>query len=672
MIKTTAMRLIELMVYKEDIRNVLKYLGEMGEFQFQEDFSGASSSDSSSEGSSLNPDREIFARLETVRASLAIDDLTSYTETVNLPTDADFSEAQRFISTVDELHQRELAATDELKKISDAYNEAMAFSNLKVPYSQLESLSFLTLRIGKIDSSKFDVLKMSLGSRGIVAALGEDKSRVMIACSKKARFFVDAQLEKVGFVALEVPKDFKGVPEDAMQKLLAEKDEQEQAVAAVQEERKNFAAAHKEKLLHLLQIYSVSAQITDVENKLESTQFVYRISGWLPSYRVADLIRDLDTMTEKRTGIRNFLPEEVPSVASGQEKVPVELKHGKIVSNFERMIFSYGSPLYGTIDPTPFVALFFTILFGIMFGDAGQGLVFLIVGVLMCKKKIKLMGWEKFGTIFVSIGITSTFMGLLTGEFFGTETVLEPFSHFVTGLFGEPRGQILPMMPTGSAESIKRMFLFFGFTVAVGFLINTCGLIINMINNFHLKRYGRFFFGKNGLSGALFFWYVVFFAIRVAFLHQSPAWFDWTVIGVTLLITAFCEPLERVIDGKKPVFENGLFSAVIGALVELIEVLSGYISNTVSFVRVGAFALAHAVLGFIISLLSGAHPDILTVNPVVAIIAFILGNAIVVVLEGMIVAIQVVRLQYYEFFSKFFTETGREFSPFAFHYVGVN
>ena len=130
---------------------------------------------------------------------------------------------------------------------------------------------------------------------------------------------------------------------------------------------------------------------------------------------------------------------------------------------------------------------------------------------------------------------------------------------------------------------------------------------------------------------------------------------------MTLVLTAFCEPLERIVEGKKPVLENGVFSAVIGALVEVIEVLSSYISNTVSFVRVGAFALAHAVLGFIISMMSGlAGPA--------GILVMIIGNAIVIVLEGMIVAIQVVRLQYYEFFSKFFSETGREFRPFILRY----
>ncbi|MBP5452378.1 MAG: ATPase, partial [Treponema sp.] len=168
--------------------------------------------------------------------------------------------------------------------------------------------------------------------------------------------------------------------------------------------------------------------------------------------------------------------------------------------------------------------------------------------------------------------------------------------------------------------------------------------------------------GKTGITGAVFFWYVIVFALRIAFFHHSPALYDWIIIGLTLFLTAFGEPLARAIEKERPVLENGLFSAIISGIVEIIEVISSYLSNSVSFLRVGAFALAHAVLGYIIEKMSGLAP--LAGGIAISIV----GNAIVIVLEGMIVAIQVIRLQYYEFFSKFFNETGREFKPFAFKY----
>lgn len=658
MARTTTMRLIELMVLREDIHSVLKYLGELGEFQFQQEFA----SDSSDSAKRLNPDASIFERLQQVRAALDLPDLDGYKVSVPLPSDADFESATKIIDSVEDIHKKELTAADEEKRAVSAYKEALAFANLKVSYSDLESLSFLTLRIGKIDPEKIDDLKARLGSRGIIVKLGDDDSRILAASSKKARFALDGELKEAGFTELQVPKDFKGIPDEVLLTLERNKTEAAAALEEIQTERRNFAETHKDELYRLLQIYSIGSQIYSVENSLESTEFVYRITGWIPAFLIKKVMKDLDELTQSRAGIREFLPTEVPSVISGQEKVPVQVKHGKIVSNFERMIFSYGSPLYGTIDPTPFVALFFTVLFGIMFGDAGQGLCFLIIGILCCLKKIKISGWEKFGGIFCCIGISSTIMGLLTGEFFANETLLRPFALWVTGLFGTPHAPILHMMPSSDPASITRMFAFFGFTISIGFIINSCGLIINIINQFSLRRIGKALFGKTGISGAVFFWYVIVFAVRVALFNHAPAVYDWVIISVSLFLTACSEIFQRLVDGERPILENGLFSAVIGAVVEIIEVISSYLSNTVSFVRVGAFALAHAVLGYIINTFVELAPG------AGGIAVAILGNAIVVVLEGMIVAIQVVRLQYYEFFSKFFSETGREFKPFSFVY----
>lgn len=658
MARTTTMRLIELMVLREDIHSVLKYLGELGEFQFQQEFA----SDSSDSAKRLNPDASIFERLQQVRAALDLPDLDGYKVSVPLPSDADFESATKIIDSVEDIHKKELTAADEEKRAVSAYKEALAFANLKVSYSDLESLSFLTLRIGKIDPEKIDDLKARLGSRGIIVKLGDDDSRILAASSKKARFALDGELKEAGFTELQVPKDFKGIPDEVLLTLERNKTEAAAALEEIQTERRNFAETHKDELYRLLQIYSIGSQIYSVENSLESTEFVYRITGWIPAFLIRKVMKDLDELTQSRAGIREFLPTEVPSVISGQEKVPVQVKHGKIVSNFERMIFSYGSPLYGTIDPTPFVALFFTVLFGIMFGDAGQGLCFLIIGILCCLKKIKISGWEKFGGIFCCIGISSTIMGLLTGEFFANETLLRPFALWVTGLFGTPHAPILHMMPSSDPASITRMFAFFGFTISIGFIINSCGLIINIINQFSLRRIGKALFGKTGISGAVFFWYVIIFAVRVALFKHTPAAYDWVIISVSLFLTACSEIFQRLVDGERPILENGLFSAVIGAVVEIIEVISSYLSNTVSFVRVGAFALAHAVLGYIINTFVELAPG------AGGIAVAIFGNAIVVVLEGMIVAIQVVRLQYYEFFSKFFSETGREFKPFSFVY----
>ncbi len=254
-------------------------------------------------------------------------------------------------------------------------------------------------------------------------------------------------------------------------------------------------------------------------------------------------------------------------------------------------------------------------------------------------------------------------MGLITGEFFSNPEVLRPFARYVTGFFGESRDVILELMP--SRDAMDRLVIFFGFTLAVGFIINSIGLVINIVNQFSLGHTARALFGKTGVCGAVFFWYVVFAAIRIASTGGTIAWYDIACVSVSLLGVFFSEPLERLTEGHRPVFENGLLSAAIQGIVEILEIVSTAISNSVSFLRVGAFALAHAVLGFIIFTLSDMVGGSLSPG---GLVIGIFGNAVIIALEGLIVTIQVIRLQYYEFFSKFFTETGREFKPFRFTY----
>lgn len=659
MARTTPMRLVELMVLRQDIASVLEFLGKHGNFQFQ-DKKNAPASDKKS--ALKNPDAEVLEQLKSARNFLGTKDIdTSYLENATRPTDEDRTLASKFLGDVDEFMKRETSTAQEVERLKSAYDEAKSFSNLKVNFSELDHLSFLSLKIGKIDPKDFDELKFAVGDRAAIIPLGDDKSKILVASSKKARFSLDSELKNYGFVPLEIPENFKGVPDEVLIGLRKQVDDTEKSYKELEEEKHNMAKTHEEILQKLLASFTIGAEITETQNSLESTSLVYRITGWIPESYTHDMMKELDRITEGRTAIKIYQPREVPAVINGTEKVPVRLKHGKLVGAFERMIFSYGSPVYGSIDPTPFVALFFTVLFGIMFGDAGQGLVFLLLGILMAAKVIKVGGWNKFAPIFMAIGCSSMIMGLLNGEFFGNETILAPFGRFVTGLFGEPRDKILRLMPDGGMASVIRMFIFFGVTVGVGFVINSVGLIINIINNFLLGKPGKAIFGKNGISGSVFFWYVVVMAIRIAAFGHKISVFDWVVIGVTLFLTGFCGPLDRIIEGKKPVFENGLFAAVIEAVVEILETLISYLSNSISFVRVGAFGLAHAVLGYIILTLSElAGPGYLAV--------MIVGNAVVIVLEGMIVAIQVIRLQYYEFFSKFFNETGREFAPFCFEY----
>jgi V/A-type H+-transporting ATPase subunit I len=327
------------------------------------------------------------------------------------------------------------------------------------------------------------------------------------------------------------------------------------------------------------------------------------------------------------------------------------------------MVFSYSVPLYGTIDPTPFVAVMFVILFAIMFGDMGQGFVGLVLGLLINSGRVKSFAGYKqknFGTIFVVVGIACMLTGFLYGSVFANEELLTPLVRWVTGaLTGRPLDRII------SLEGFQKITLFFGVTLAIGALINSVGLVINMLNNVRLRNWERALLSKTGLTGAFFFWYVLSIIVRLLLggrLHVV----DYVLVVLPLLVLFFREPLARLASGERPLLKDGVFGFVMEGIVELMESAIYYVSNSVSFLRVAAFALAHTVLSTIVFLLADMVGDA-PGGFALRLLIILIGNLIIILLEGLIVTIQVVRLEYYEFFSKFFVESGEEFKPFKLH-----
>lgn len=656
--KDGKMKLLELVILKNDVNTAMEYLGKSGAFQmYKKD---------SEEIQVANPYKDIFDHLRVCASylGLKIDDLTL--DDSSFPSREDSDEANRIINEVDAMQHSRAEVDLMLEKAEAAYNEANAFSRLKLPYNEVDSLTFLTIRIGKISPSSLESLNFSVGNRALIIPINEDGSKIVAASSKKGRFALDTELKKVDFVPMEISKNFKGMPSDILEALTNNIKEQREKIKELKEKTNVYARLNGKIIIDLLKKMSLAYQVLHARFNLDEAQEVYRLRGWVASSDVDIMAKDLNALTEGRIALQTYETDEVPDVKNGIEKVPVNYKHNKIVKSFERMVFSYGIPLYGTIDPTPIVAVLFTLLFGIMFGDLGQGMVIFFVGLFLYFSKTQFIkDWKKFSFVFMGMGLSSMIMGLLTGDFFANHTLLIPFSRAITGLFGKPQDYILHLMPESGA--VLKLIYFFGFTMFIGFIINSLGIIINIINNIRLKRIERVLFGKTGLVGLAFFWYVVFMVARIAITKTGTSMFDSIFISIIILLVFFGEPLERIIKKETPIFENGIFVGVIQGFVEILELFSTFISNSVSFLRVGAFALSHAVLSFIIFKLT----DLLGGYFSMGLLVSIVGNVIIILLESLIVSIQVIRLQYYEFFSKFFTETGVEFKPFKFEYKSI-
>jgi V/A-type H+-transporting ATPase subunit I len=671
------MKQIEMTILARDADRVIEYLGRKAVLHL----SGGT------EEEPLSQDTEVFRHiqdnleaLKTEAGYLGIELPEEPLEDTALPTEADNALTGHIGSAFNALSIRENEQNLERRRVEEARAEAKAFENLNAPFADLDQLSYLTLRVGRLDPKKQASLRESLGDRAVIIPLGpavnEDGAaagsgdRILAAASRKGRFALDSELQKYSFTPIVIPEGYKGVPTELLSGLEKRLDSIDGVLANIQKEKQQLKSEYGPVIRRLTASYLMAGAVERLKGRLRATQSACQLSGWAPADQVGEIAKVLGEMTEGRAAIRTFLPEEIPDVREGREKVPVSLEHGAFVRGFEKVVFSYGAPLYGTIDPTPFVAVSFAVLFGIMFGDLGQGFVLFLLGLLTGKKGPKfLKNFRNYSIPLIAVGITSMVMGLLTGEVFAVEGLLAVPTRAVTGLFmrvfnipGEPPHVILHLMP--EKGNLAKLFYFFGFTISVGIALNSIGLLVNISNLITLRKYEKAFFSKTGLAGLLLFWYAVSIAVRII-LGGKFAYYD--VLG--LLVPVFCiffgPMFWRIVARERPIMPEGLMVFIMEGFVEVLETASTYVSNTVSFLRVGAFALSHAVLSFIIFTLSEMVAD-LPVGPVLALIIMIAGNALIIVLEGMIVAIQVVRLQYYEFFSKFFTETGVEFKPFRF------
>ena len=200
--------------------------------------------------------------------------------------------------------------------------------------------------------------------------------------------------------------------------------------------------------------------------------------------------------------------------------------------------------------------------------------------------------------------------------------------------------------------------------VAIGIALIVISIIINIYVGFKQKDYERAVFGCNGIAGLVFYTSVVVGVVGTMLMDihiMSKPFVVFLIVIPALCI--FCRvPFAAAMkyrefrlseDGEKMTIGN----FIVENFFEMFEYVLSYVSNTMSFLRVGGFVLSHAGMMLVVmTLMDGAA---LAAQPLVA----VLGNAFVMIMEGMIVAIQIIRLEFYEIFSRFYDGNGKPFDP---------
>ena len=599
-------------------------------------------------------------------------------ESTEPPTESDLRLCAALADETEALQKRFYDVSLKTDRLKSSISALAGFAGMQMPLSGLKDLSFLNLRVGKIEPEKRDALSDNLGGRAIVIPVGENDDEILAISSKKGRFALDSELSRQNFVPGTLPEDMQGSPDDTIRELREDLARAERDLHHIELEKQDFARKHGDSVRILYASCLMARAMDDVKSRFAATKQLFQLKGWVEAGVARPLAGELSRLTQGRAAVRAFDPYEVASVQSGEEKIPVMLKHGRFARTFQPLVLSYGAPLYGAVDPTPITAFFFTLLFAVMFGDVGQGAVLFLAGVFFASKRGRALfpGMKSYAGPLKAIGPLSMLTGVLYGSVFANETLLEKPTEAVTGfLAATSLGRTLGIVETGhlislmpEQDSLGKLFMFFGFTLAIGVLLNSIGLVLFIMNNITMHRYERALFSRNGVAGLCFFWYAVSIGVRAVIQKGMFTFGTVDILGLVIPIFFIVTgPLIwNIITAKRPLFHEGFFAFFMEGIVDILETISGYVSNTVSFLRVGAFALSHAVLSFIIFTMAEkvAHAAFGGLWQTVIIV---FGNLVIILLESMIVAIQVVRLQYYEFFSKFFTETGVEFDPFRFN-----
>lgn len=367
----------------------------------------------------------------------------------------------------------------------------------------------------------------------------------------------------------------------------------------------------------------------------EHQETFYILCGWMTQKDALAFTKEI----ENDTKLFCIIEDDKNKISSTP---PTKLKNPKIFKPFEMYVKMYGLPDYHEIDPTIFVALTYSFIFGAMFGDVGQGLLLVIGGFLLYKiKHINL------AAIIGIAGIFSTFFGFMFGSIFGFEDVID-------AVWLRPVESMILVPGLGNMNTVFVVAIVFGM-----FLILTT-MIFHIINAVRSKDLENTWFDQNAVCGLVFYGMLTASALLFLTGHALPAAVVLGVMfGVPLLLIMFKEPITRILKKKGPAIEGSKAMFLVQSFFELFEIMLSFLSNTLSFVRIGAFAVSHAAMMGVVLMLAGAE-DGGSINWLI----IILGNLFVCAMEGLIVGIQVLRLEYYEMFSRFYKGSGKEFQPF--------
>ncbi|MBN2544777.1 MAG: hypothetical protein JXB50_03205 [Spirochaetes bacterium] len=548
-------------------------------------------------------------------------------------------------------YKEEIISLKEKKfELEKSINEIEQYKDLNITKNELDKFNFIHYTIGS--SSQSDIEKLKNNMKGRLLYVEISKDLYLLITSKKGKWTLDSELKKINYKERSLNIENFLLPKKIYNKLTEESNILNNKLNKLNHIKKDILKKEFKLITKMTENFNLQKVYLDIFKKINHSGSTTIIEGWILKEKVVTMTEKLKEILGPCLAIVTYKPEEIEDVQKGKIKVPVNINNYWIFKPFEELIFNYGAPKYGTLDPTVIFAVTFLFLFGFMFGDIGQGLTIFLIGLILKIKKTKKL--QNIAKIMQYAGISAMIFGYIYGSIFCFEQIHQIFTPINSFLFNLNRPYIINTSLTSGFDVVFNLVFI---TIGIGLFMNLFGILINIINNFLHNKYQEALFSRNGISG-----FILLLSIIILFINSLTFKFNINVFFLYLILLSIIlillkEPLYNIITHHKPLFHGGVGFWILHSIVELIEIILVTISNNLSFIRVSAFAITHALLSYIIieiSLKIGFFGFLI----------IIIGNAIIIGLEGLIVSIQTLRLEYYEFFSKFFVDKGIKFLPF--------
>ena len=507
----------------------------------------------------------------------------------------------------------EIALNESLKdKKLDISKQLHPWSNLETSIENLGKSSYSSSFLGILTEKNLERFGEEFEKSGFVLdiyKIENNKVYCIVTCLNENIEEAYTFLNEINFEFTELPVN-KGTVSENYNNLSHEIEDLEKIILEKKEQLKDLSQK-KTELLILCDQYRVNAQRNEAPYG-ETLETVY-LDGWVREDRTEEIETAIKEVTEIYSlSLRDPLPEENP---------PTALKNKKAVSQYEGITSMFTSPGYGELDPNPIMAPWYWLLFGLMMGDAGYGLL-MAVAMLVGKKILKPKGNTlKLMNVFLYSSVTTFICGILFGSYFG-----ETWNPILFSPIEEPMSMLILSLVIGALHIIT-------------------GMIVKAVDDIKRGHILDAIFDQ-------FTWIFIIIGIGMMFIPML------NTIG--LIIICVCGATVLFTAGRK---KKGIFGKITGGLLGLYNI-SGYMSDILSYSRILALGLATGVVGMVMNLMAGMVAGSIP-GYFFAFIIYIVGHVFNLALSMLSAYVHDCRLQYIEFYGKFYEGGGEEFKPFA-------